>query len=370
MAEQAGVGRRGTSRAGKSSAVTGGPVRSKQSQQKSDKSNNIQQPGPDSDRVTASGPSVRKPIATKSTAPESKKTPAAPVRAALAEKAAAKKTASEKTAAQKTPAEKTVAKKTVAKKTVAEKTAAGSAAKTAAARKTAGPGTKRPGTKRPGMAPTTSALAPTAESGSRTSRSSKAPEPELNKSPASGSGRVAEPPDSDRAPTTAASTAAKGATMAKPVNTEATASGTTTATRVPAASKSGRTATKAAPRAERSAAETEKIRVALSERLTELRDEYDVTMSEITELQRDRLIDSAGDDQADTGTKTFEREQEMTLAANLLERVTQVERALERLAEGNYGWCEKCGDPIPVERLAAFPSATLCVTCKQLEERR
>ena len=98
--------------------------------------------------------------------------------------------------------------------------------------------------------------------------------------------------------------------------------------------------------------------------------EYDQTLSEITELQRDRLTDSAGDDQADTGTKTFEREQEISLANSILERISQVERALERLDEGGYGWCERCGNPIPVERLAAFPSATLCVTCKQLEERR
>ena len=47
-----------------------------------------------------------------------------------------------------------------------------------------------------------------------------------------------------------------------------------------------------------------------------------------------------------------------------------MERALERLDEGHYGWCERCGNAIPVERLAAFPSATLCVSCKQLEERR
>jgi RNA polymerase-binding transcription factor len=191
-----------------------------------------------------------------------------------------------------------------------------------------------------------------------------------NLTPASGSGSHAVPLDADRAPTIAARTAAKGATMAKPVDTEATASGTTTVTRAPAAKQGGRTATKVAPRTERSPAETEKIRVALSERLAELSTEYGETITEITELQRDRLTDSAGDDQADTGTKTFEREQEMTLAANLLERVTQVERALERLDEGGYGWCERCGNPIPVERLAAFPSATLCVTCKQLEERR
>ncbi|GAA0518196.1 hypothetical protein Ade02nite_77690 [Paractinoplanes deccanensis] len=129
-------------------------------------------------------------------------------------------------------------------------------------------------------------------------------------------------------------------------------------------------ATDTAGKRTRSAAETEKIRVALVERRDELQAEYAQSLSEITELARDRMADSAGDDQADAGTKTFEREQEITLANNLLERINQVERAIDRLGEGNYGWCERCGNPIPVERLAAFPSATLCVSCKQLEERR
>ncbi|GAA3251606.1 TraR/DksA family transcriptional regulator [Dactylosporangium siamense] len=152
-----------------------------------------------------------------------------------------------------------------------------------------------------------------------------------------------------------AARAAKGATMAK------------TAEPKTAAAKA---AVAKAARGTRSAAETEKIRVALIERRDELKAEHDQTLVEIAELQQHRLTDSAGDDQADTGTKTFEREQEITLANNILERVNQVERALERLDEGGYGWCEKCGNAIPVERLAAFPSATLCVTCKQLEERR
>lgn len=135
-----------------------------------------------------------------------------------------------------------------------------------------------------------------------------------------------------------------------------------------AAGNAGRSAAKA--RATRSEADTEEIRGALKERHLELRTEYDQTVADIAELQRDRLTDSAGDDQADTGTKTFEREQEISLANNILERINQVERALERLDEGSYGWCERCGNAIPVERLAAFPSATLCVSCKQLEERR
>ena len=128
--------------------------------------------------------------------------------------------------------------------------------------------------------------------------------------------------------------------------------------------------TKAAAKRARSDEETAEIRQALTGRRDELQAEYDQSLTEITELQRDRLADSAGDDQADTGTKTFEREQEITLANNLLERITQVERAIDRLGEGNYGWCERCGNAIPVERLAAFPVATLCISCKQLEERR
>ncbi|WP_373290244.1 TraR/DksA family transcriptional regulator [Pilimelia terevasa] len=124
------------------------------------------------------------------------------------------------------------------------------------------------------------------------------------------------------------------------------------------------------PRRSRSAGEEAEIRAALTASLAELTEEYDQTMVEITALQRGRLSDSAGDDQADTGTKTGEREQEITLVNNLADRVSQVERALERLDEGGYGWCERCGNAIPVERLAAFPIATLCIPCKQLAERR
>ena len=40
------------------------------------------------------------------------------------------------------------------------------------------------------------------------------------------------------------------------------------------------------------------------------------------------------------------------------------------LNDGTYGVCERCGKPIGKLRLQAFPRATLCVSCKQLEERR
>jgi RNA polymerase-binding transcription factor DksA len=48
----------------------------------------------------------------------------------------------------------------------------------------------------------------------------------------------------------------------------------------------------------------------------------------------------------------------------------QIEHALRRTADGTYGICESCGNAIGKQRLLAFPRATLCMTCKQREERR
>jgi len=40
-----------------------------------------------------------------------------------------------------------------------------------------------------------------------------------------------------------------------------------------------------------------------------------------------------------------------------------VERAAQRLAEGTYGRCLRCGEPIPAERLEALPAAETCLAC-------
>ncbi|AKA03452.1 hypothetical protein SAZ_14100 [Streptomyces noursei ZPM] len=80
--------------------------------------------------------------------------------------------------------------------------------------------------------------------------------------------------------------------------------------------------------------------------------------------------DGAGDDEADTGTKNITREHELALASNAREMLHQTERALGRLDAGTYGLCENCGRPIGKARMQAFPRATLCVECKQKQERR
>ena len=116
-------------------------------------------------------------------------------------------------------------------------------------------------------------------------------------------------------------------------------------------------------------AELAELRTELEEQARELRGEIDDAEVAWHELQRDSG-DGAGDDQADAGTKTFEREHELSLANNSRDLLAQVDRALSRLDNGTYGVCENCGQPVGKARLQAFPRATLCVTCKQREERR
>lgn len=118
-----------------------------------------------------------------------------------------------------------------------------------------------------------------------------------------------------------------------------------------------------------SAAELKAVRTDIVIELERLRREL-----AIVELEMDSLIqesgEGAGDDQADAGTKTFEREHEMSLVINARDMVLQTERALDRIDSKRYGNCEECGNAIGKARLQVFPRATLCMLCKQKEERR
>ena len=118
-----------------------------------------------------------------------------------------------------------------------------------------------------------------------------------------------------------------------------------------------------------SASELKAIRTEIAGDLARLRKELAEVEAEMDELIADSG-EGAGDDQADSGTKTFEREHEMSLVINARDMVLQTERALERIDSKSYGNCEECGNPIGKARLQVFPRATLCMICKQKEERR
>ena len=48
--------------------------------------------------------------------------------------------------------------------------------------------------------------------------------------------------------------------------------------------------------------------------------------------------------------------------------LNKVEFAILRLDDGTYEQCANCGAPIPIERLMAKPSVSLCITCQEAKD--
>jgi DnaK suppressor protein len=90
---------------------------------------------------------------------------------------------------------------------------------------------------------------------------------------------------------------------------------------------------------------------------------------------RDSLSEASGenvyrDHMADQGTATFEREMDMTFDESERDEVERVRAALSRLDAETYGVCVRCASEIPIARLEAVPTASMCVQCKSAEETR
>ena len=71
---------------------------------------------------------------------------------------------------------------------------------------------------------------------------------------------------------------------------------------------------------------------------------------------------------ADVADYVHQRELRDTTESILEQEANQVKEAQERLADGTYGTCADCGEPIPKARLEVRPEATLCVKCQTLRE--
>ena len=167
--------------------------------------------------------------------------------------------------------------------------------------------------------------------------------------------------------------AAKKATATKSTATKKTTAATTTVAKKATARKTAaRTAPGLVVREDESpwtATELAEVREDLDAEIQRLREEIATSEAELSEFFKEP-IDGAGDDQADAGAKSFEREHELNLVEGARTGLEQNLHALERLEDGTYGVCESCGNPIGKLRLQAYPRATLCLSCKSKQERR
>jgi DnaK suppressor protein len=71
----------------------------------------------------------------------------------------------------------------------------------------------------------------------------------------------------------------------------------------------------------------------------------------------------------ETASATLGREIDYTLGENSEHLLSEIHAALERVEDGTYGTCVKCGRTIPPERLEAHPWASLCIDDARLAER-
>jgi DnaK suppressor protein len=114
----------------------------------------------------------------------------------------------------------------------------------------------------------------------------------------------------------------------------------------------------------------DKFEIEQKELLLEERAEY-VSSAEALKAEADQLAAEMepGDVQFDEesgegGTSVIDRERDLAMSAQARVSVEEIDHALAKLAAGNYGPCENCGQPIPKARLKALPHARLCVACK------
>jgi len=110
------------------------------------------------------------------------------------------------------------------------------------------------------------------------------------------------------------------------------------------------------------------IRARLEDERTSLRDQIDALQID-NQNQQDGY--GIGNHLADDATEVFTRERNIALRNNAQDLLAQVESALQRLDDGTYGTCARCGKAIAPERLEALPYASYCITCQsEIEHER
>jgi RNA polymerase-binding transcription factor len=122
-------------------------------------------------------------------------------------------------------------------------------------------------------------------------------------------------------------------------------------------------------------ARAQKTRKELKPVEEKLRAEREDLVRQISDLEARRLGTENGDapiagDEGEPETATLERERDFSLLENARDLLSQVDQALQKIEEGTYGKCASCGKSIEAARLKALPYASLCISCKRLEERR
>ena len=107
----------------------------------------------------------------------------------------------------------------------------------------------------------------------------------------------------------------------------------------------------------------DKFRAVLMDRLNKLLQEANKTVTEM-----------AGEvenfpDPTDRAVLESDRNFELRIRDRERKLIKKIKDALQRLEDGTFGICEECGEEISEERLMARPVTTLCINCKEKQEK-
>jgi DnaK suppressor protein len=105
-----------------------------------------------------------------------------------------------------------------------------------------------------------------------------------------------------------------------------------------------------------------KYRVKLEEEQARMASEY--AQLEADSGGQERREGSPFGKREEEAAESAELEKRLALETRIKRQLIQVERALDKIKEGNYGTCDRCGQPIGDGRLEALPWASLCLKCK------
>ncbi len=80
------------------------------------------------------------------------------------------------------------------------------------------------------------------------------------------------------------------------------------------------------------------------------------------------LVVESCPDENDYATQLTQQGVNLAMQRRRIARLDELENALKRLRETDYGVCDECGEDIGIARLKANPSARLCVVCQSMVE--
>ena len=97
--------------------------------------------------------------------------------------------------------------------------------------------------------------------------------------------------------------------------------------------------------------------------------------TEIVRSNNEALYNSSLDDNSasadivDQASSYTEKNVEMKAINRQIKLISKIDKAIKKIENGTYGFCEETGDPIGIKRLIARPVATLCITAQEKHEK-